>query len=395
MLSETSRGRYVFISNSTKPSPEEAESRALVPAYQYQKPCLALAQELGYEVYLGVNRNRPEELRHEMGIQLYDSHTYRSLTDIRSNATAFRNFLNLLRKGDFKVIHCNTPIGGVIGRLGGLLMGVDKVIYTAHGFHFYEGAPLFNRTVLKAAERVLARCTDAIITMNEEDYRAAQQFKLRKKGKAYFVHGVGLKVDRFAQKTVDREAYRRKLGFSEEDLLLIAAGDLIKRKNYETSIRALAQSEVRNAHLLVCGMGPEQAALEELTEQLGLKGCVHFLGFRSDMKELLEVSDILLFSSRQEGMPRSMMEAMATGLPCLASRIRGNVDILEEGKGGYLYHPDDVQGFAAGIEQLAQNPELRREMGAINQTKIQPFDEANVKQELAAIYREVLGQEVL
>lgn len=393
MLEESSRGRYVFISNSTKPTPEEAESRAAIPAYQYQKPCLALAQELGYEVYLGVNRNRPEELYHEMGVQLYDSHTYRSLTDIRSNAIALRELVRLLRKGNFKAIHCNTPIGGVVGRLGGLLMGVDKVVYTAHGFHFYAGAPLFNRTVLKTAERVLARCTDAIITMNEEDYRAAQQFKLRKKGKVYFVHGVGLDTARFAQKTVNREEYRERLGFSANDLLLIAAGDLVKRKNYEASIHALALSRTPQAQLLICGIGPEKTALEELTARLGLQDRVHFLGFRSDMKELLEVSDILLFSSRQEGMPRSMMEAMASGLPCLASRIRGNVDLLAEGKGGFLYHPDDTEGFADGITKLAQSPKLRQGMGLFNQEKIKPFDETNVKRELAMIYQEVLGQE--
>ena len=174
---------YVFLANSTKPTSEKSKSRDGVKLSNVNRPCLQAALDMGYDVYLGVNRENPEELACELPVKLYDSHTYRSLTAWRDNLLAYRNLCKVMEEGEIRVIHCNTPIGGMVGRLCGRKYKADKVIYTAHGFHFYQGAPLFHRTVLKWAERVMAHYTDAIITMNQEDYEAAKKFKLKKGGK--------------------------------------------------------------------------------------------------------------------------------------------------------------------------------------------------------------------
>lgn len=382
--------KYVFISNSSMPSVQEYNSRKPIITSNVHKPSLEIAKEMNYEVYLGVNRKEPEGIPNELNVHLYDSHTYRSLFDVKSNYIALRNLMTLLKKEDVDVIHCNTPVGGVIGRLGGNLARTRKIIYTAHGFHFYKGAPFFNKTVLKLAEKIMARYTDAIITMNEEDFVAAKKFRLRNNGKIYYVPGVGIDTEEFFEIKVDKKKYRKKFCLSEDDIVLISSGDLINRKNFETAIRAISSVQKSNIHLLICGEGPEKETLQKLSKELGIENQIHFLGFREDLKYLLTISDIFLFTSKQEGLPRSLMEAMAVGLPCIVSKIRGNVDLIVDGYGGYLLDPLDFEGFAKAINILASDKATCRLMKTYNLKKIKDYDTKNVKKILKKIYNEVI-----
>ncbi|MFC3748199.1 glycosyltransferase family 4 protein [Paenibacillus sp. GCM10012306] len=383
--------KYVFLSNSPKPSSEEQNSRDKIELTNVSRPCLEAALNLGYDVYFGVNRSKPENLTCELDIHLYDSHTYRSLLDFKSNFIAYSNLMKLLKSGEFEVIHCNTPIGGVIGRLCGKHAKIKKVIYTAHGFHFYKGAPLINRTVFKWAEQIMARYTDAIITMNREDYEAAQKFKLRNKKKVYYLPGVGIDTKAYKDIRIDKDMLRQSLDLKDSDTVLISMGDLIKRKNYESSIKAVAKSNNNNIHFLICGVGPELENLKNLCKKLNVEQQIHFLGFRKDVKELLQIADIFLFTTFQEGLPRSMMEAMASGLPCIASRIRGNVDLIEEMKGGYLRAPDDIEGISKCINSLVNDTGLRNRMAVSNLETIKQFDIEHVKAMIQKIYIDILG----
>lgn len=382
---------YVFLANSTKPSEADRNSRNAIKLSNVSRPCLAAALDMGYDVYYGVNRANPETLEVELPIHLYESHTYRSITALKDNWTAYRNLCKVMEKGDIQAVHCNTPVGGMIGRLCGRKYKADKVIYTAHGFHFYKGAPLFNRTILKWAEKIMARWTDAIITMNQEDYEAAKKFKLRKGGKVYLVHGVGITLKDFKGLESVREGKRTELGLREQDVVLISMGDLVARKNYEAAIRAVAMAKNPDLHYLICGKGPLMGELQALAKGLGVEQQVHFLGFRKDVRELLRAADIFLFTTRQEGLPRSLMEAMASGLPCVVSNIRGNVDLVEDGVNGYLYSSEDAAGFARGITELACDKQKRVEMAQRNLDKIKQYDVAVVEQEIRAIYEEVLS----
>lgn len=381
---------YVFIGNSSKPSMEKNNSREPVKPGNVSIPCIEAALNLGYEVYLGTNRYKPEELECSYPVHLYDSHTYRSITAFSDNMIAFQNLSNVVKKGNIEVIHCNTPVGGMIGRLVGKRYHIKKVIYTAHGFHFYKGAPLFNRTILKFAEQIMAHWTDAIITMNEEDYQSALRFKLRKGGKVYKVHGVGITLEDFQNICVDKSVKCAELGLKDTDVICISAGDLVQRKNYEVAIKALSKAKNENIHYLICGVGPEKENLEKLAADKGILNRIHFLGFRNDVKELMKISDIFLFTTLQEGMPRSMMEAMACGLPCIASKIRGNVDLLDERKGGYLRAVTDILGFADCLDKLADDEKLRRQMREYNLEVIKQYDIEVVKKEIRNIYQEVL-----
>ena len=381
---------YVFVSNSTKPSAEAAESREALSPSNVSRPCLKAALELGYNVVLGVNRNRPEEIACDLPVKLYDSHTYRSLFAFSDNRIAYRNLSRIIRKENVEVIHCNTPVGGVIGRLCGKRYRVKKVIYTAHGFHFYKGAPLVNRTVFKWAEQIMAHWTDVIITMNQEDYEAAKKFRLRKGGKVYKVHGVGIDLASFENVLVNRSAKRAELGLKDTDVLCISAGDLVPRKDYGTALRAIANIKAPNLHYLICGVGPEEERLKGMTKALGIEDRVHFAGFRTDMKELLKTADIFLFSSLQEGLSRSLMEAMASGLPVVVSKIRGNVDLIRNKDGGFLFAPKNAKACAAAIRHLLKNPSLCGKMGERNLQTVRQYDTSVVEKEIRDIYLETL-----
>lgn len=381
---------YVFLSNSSKPSKEEQMSRKNVKLTNVNKPCLKTALDMGYEVWLGINRESPENLECELPVHLYDSHTYRSIFNLKDNIIAYKNLMKILKKNNIEVIHCNTPIGGVIGRFCGKRAGIKKVIYTAHGFHFYKGAPLINRTFFKWAEMFMSHWTDAIITMNKEDYEAAKMFRLKKGGKVYYTPGVGIDSEIYRDTIVDKNQLRTILGLHENDIVCISMGDLIVRKNYGIAIKAIAKCKNNKIHYLICGTGPELESLQKLAKEQGVESRIHFLGFRTDIKELLKISDIFLFTTLQEGMPRSMMEAMSSGLPCIASKIRGNIDLLEDGKGGYLVEVDNDYQISCKLNELANNPELRMKMSQENLERIKRFDVKEVEKIIYNIYSDIL-----
>lgn len=381
---------YVFLSNSTKPTEEQNNSRDPIRLTNVSRPCLQAALEMGYEVFFGENRANPEELEVELPVHVYDSHTYRSITAFSDNKVALSNLSHILENNNIEVIHCNTPVGGLVGRLCGKKYKVKKVIYTVHGFHFYKGAPLINRTVYKLAERIMARWTDVIITMNQEDFEAAQKFKLRKGGRVYKVHGVGIDLSDYEGIRVKKTLKRKELGLTDTDVVCISAGDIVPRKNYGVAIKAIAQVKNDHLHYLICGVGSEKQKMEALAAELGIADKVHFLGFRKDIKELMNISDIFLFTTLQEGLPRSMMEAMASGLPCVASKIRGNTDLIENNVGGYLCDPDDVRTFADVLAKLVSNEALRANMAKTNLEVIKQYDVHIVENEIRDIYREAI-----
>ncbi|SHI81784.1 Glycosyltransferase involved in cell wall bisynthesis [Dethiosulfatibacter aminovorans DSM 17477] len=352
-------------------------------------PSIEASQGLGYEFHFAANCTGAVDDAAKYNITIHHIDLFRNPFN-PGNIEAYKQMLTLIEDEGFDVIHCNTPIGGVLGRLCGKKAKVSKIIYTAHGFHFYKGAPLVNRTLFKWAEMRMAHYTDALITMNNEDYTAAQKFKLRNNGNIYFVPGVGVDTKQYRIASADGAGLKNSLGLTGKDIILIAMGDLIARKNYRASIKAIAKAGNRNLQFLICGNGPDLDSLKGLAREMNVENQIHFLGFRTDIRELLTIADIFLFSSYQEGLPRSMMEAMSAGLPCISSEVRGNVDLIENGKGGYLYKPDDIEGFAGAINLLAEDKELRRKMGDSNLETIKRFDIENVKKEMKKIYEREL-----
>lgn len=327
-----------------------------------------------------------DELKY--GIKIHQVNINRSPYSLE-NIKALKEIKKIIKDNNIEVIHCNTPTGGILGRLAGKKCKVKKVIYQAHGFHFFKGASKKNWLVYYPVEKWLAKYTDALITINKEDFElASKKFRLRNNGKVYYVAGVGIDTKEYLSDGKLRDEKRAELNLKASDIALISMGDLIERKNYDTAVRAVAETKNKNIHYFICGRGPEEEKLKALCNSLNIENQVHFLGFRSDIKELLNASDIFLFTTKQEGLPRSMMEAMASGLPCIASKIRGNTDLLENTDGGYLCESTDYKDFAEKINILANDKQMRENAGKSNLITIQKFSTDTVSKEIKEIYSE-------
>ena len=364
----------VFVSNSNVPKDEVYNQKGNYKLNNVELPIIKATTKMGYNFILGVNRKYPEKLKSPYNIKFYNSNTYRNIFDFKANYKAYQNLNEVIKNNNVEIIHCNTPIGGVIGRLCGKKNKIKKVIYTAHGFHFYKGAPFINNTIFKLAEKILARHTDAIITMNKEDYESAKKFRLKNNGKVYFVHGVGIDSDQFQNVEVDEENIRSNLGLKMDDTVLISVGDLVKGKNNAEAIEAIAKCKNKKLHYLVCGEGPEKENLVNLSEKLNISDQVHFIGFRTDIKELLKIANIFIFTTKREGLPRSLMEAMASGTPCIVSNVRGNVDLIKDDYNGLIYSSGNIGELTEKIKFLSKNKKIQNKFKENNLKEIQKYD---------------------
>ena len=383
---------YLFVANSTKPTEEKASSIDPVTIDTFGLAAVKAANDLGYKLFYGLNRNCPEK-QHctNFDVTFYDQHTYRDIFAWKDNLQAYRNLCCMLQQHpEIEFIHCNTPIGGVVGRLCGHKFK-KKVIYTAHGFHFFKGAPLINWLLFYPIERFLAHWTDALITINDEDFKLAKKFNLHKDGKVYYIPGVGIELKKYKSDNVTKDAVRTELGLKNDDVAVFSMGDLVRRKNYEPAIRAIGEANNPSLHLFICGNGVDRERLEIITKELSLDDQVHFLGHRKDIIRLLSGADIFLLSSKQEGLPRSLMEGMAMGLPCVASKIRGNTDLIKDGKGGFLCEINDAKDYAEKLNILARSREMRLRMGVINKEEIKKFNIDSICNRMLEIYKEVLN----
>ncbi|MBR2422174.1 MAG: glycosyltransferase family 4 protein [Oscillospiraceae bacterium] len=306
------------------------------------------------------------------------------------NLKAYRQLKELLDRERYDIIHCHTPMGGVIARLaaGSARNKGTKVLYTAHGFHFYDGAPLVNWLLYYPVERLLSHRTDLLLTMNGEDHRRAQTFHARR---TEMVNGVGIDLSRFTEASPEqRSAVRRELGLEDGDIFAFTVGNVIPRKNQAVLIRAAKELNNPRFHLFIAGDGPLEPELKALAKELGIENQVHLLGFRRDVCRLSSAADIFLFSSRQEGLSVSVMEAMACGLPIVASAIRGNTDLIDPGQGGFLVAPDDAEGFADAIQKILADAGIREQMKRYNLEKIRNYSSQAVLQQMARLYASVM-----
>lgn len=300
-----------------------------------------------------------------------------------NNIEAYKKLKKVVNEGNFDLVHCHTPIAAMITRLvcrkfrkKGL-----KVFYTAHGFHFYKNAPLKNWLFYYPVEKMCSRWTDVLITINKEDYAFAQ--KKMKAKRVEYVPGVGIDLEKFGTITIDRNAKREELGIPAEATLLLSVGELNQNKNHETVIRAISGMDV---YYIIAGQGDLKAHLVKVAAEVGMADRVKLLGYRADVNELYAVADLFVFPSFREGLSVSLMEAMASGLPVICGRIRGNVDLIENEMGGYLCKPDDINAYVKAIAKLSKDLNLRITMSCENSKTITQFDIVRINGIMMKIY---------
>ena len=364
---------------------------------QFLQNDIKILQSEGYSVDIATNTenfgmidsNIIEEFKSKLkdnDINLYQVDFSRNAFDISAHINTYNTIKSILDNGKYQIMHVHTPIAGAIARVAARKNDV-KVLYTAHGFHFYKGAPFINWALYYPVEKMCSAFTDTLITINSEDYERANK-KMNSKCVEY-IPGIGINTSKIY--TLDSETMRGKqveLNLDTNAINLFSVGELNKNKNHQIVINAISQINDKNIHYYIAGKGLEKDNLIELADKLKIADRIHFLGFRTDVKELYQLFDIFVFPSFREGLSVSLMEAMASRLPCAVSNIRGNVDLIDE-KGGCLFLPNEVSQCKEAIEKLISLDMC--EIGRYNAEKVKRFDEKVVQNRMKEIYKNTLS----
>ena len=386
---------------------------------QFNIDNIKILQDLGYQVDVACcwqdddSALSPEAMKErrkkldDLGCRVIETASLRKIFNISELSKAYKQLKNEVEKNQYQIVHTQSPIGGVICRLAcrkaRKLYGT-KVIYAAHGFHFFKGAPLKNRLIFYNVEKYCSKFTDLLITINKEDYDNAKKFKAKQ---VAYIPGAGVDTHKFVASDDARTKVRRELGIDDDTIVLLSVGELIHRKNHAEVLRALKimkdngtlltpDSDVRvqpkyKIKYLIAGRGKIQNELEETIKHLGLQDYVQLLGFRRDVADVFAASDIYVFPSHQEGLPVALMEAMSVGMPVVCSRIRGNTDLISDGEGGYLFDSRNAKSLVAALNKaLVDNETKRAQMGEINVETMREFDKEKVNEVMKQLYEQLV-----
>lgn len=354
----------------------------------FEKKNIEILKSMGYEIHCASNFElKDTDKVSDIDIIKHQIDFARSPFSF-SNIIAYNQLKKLFQKVKFNLVHCHTPVAGFIGRFVAKKYRKEgaKIFYTAHGFHFYTGASLKNWLLFYPAEWVCSWWTDVQITINTEDYqRVKKRFHAKQ---IVYVPGIGIDTNQFERKNIDVEVKRRELNLKKNDFMLLSVGELNCNKNHAVIIKALSELKNNNVHYYIAGNGEMEDSLRELAVRKGIEKQVHLLGYREDIVELLQVTDVYLLPSIREGLNVSLMEAMSCSLPCICSDIRGNRDLIVEEKGGYRVKSTDIFMWKAIIEKLLINKCEMKKFGEFNRQRIQLFSSEIVTEKMKKIYIE-------
>ena len=321
---------------------------------------IKLLLELGYTVTLAANFNAEEDssppgklqrFRQEMeekGCRVVHIDFSRKLSNIRKQFRSYRQ-IRALAAEKYDLVHCHSPICAALTRLvfrNQRKLGT-KVIYTAHGFHFFRGAPVKNWLLYFPVEWACARWTDILNTINREDYERAKRWL--KAGKIVYLPGVGIDLEKFKPEKSSRQAVRMQLGIKENEKMLLSVGELSRGKNLGNVIKALWRLNDSSVRYIICGQGTCEKRWKDLAARLGIADQVIFLGYQENISEICQGADLFIFPSLREGLPMALLEAIATKTPVICSNIRGNRELVREKE--FLFNPQNVKAITQCIRK--------------------------------------------
>lgn len=351
----------------------------------FHLPYLELFKSRGYEVHVCARNDfeNKEDCVIPFCDKFYDL-PFERFPLKKENIKNYKKLKQIIDDNRYDIIHCHTPVGGALTRLAAKKSREkgSRVVYTAHGFHFFKGAPIINWLLYYPIEKMMANYTDALITINNEDYQIAQKFKAKE---IYKINGVGIDINKVTY--IENHSIRKDLNIPDDATILLSVGELNKNKNHKTVIKALSIKNNPDIHYLICGIGHLETSLKEEVKRRGLEGNVHFLGYRRDIPTICNESDVFVFPSFREGLSLSLMEAMASGLPIIATDIRGNTDLIDVEKGGFLIKPKDINTLNEFINDLHQNNKKRERFAFYNINKIEKYSIKNVLKDIEKVYK--------
>lgn len=355
---------------------------------EFHLPYLKMIKDMGWETAVASKNDYedPNDLNIPNCDAYYDIPFARNPLK-PANIRAYRMLKKVIDEGNYDIIHTHTPVGAILTRLAARAARKKgtKVIYTAHGFHFFKGAPLLNWLIYFPAEWICSFMTDVLITINKEDYAFAQKHMHAKK--IAYVPGVGVDISRFGIYGDCRSEKRRELGIEESDFVLLSVAELTKNKNHDMVLQALAKLNQKDIKFVCAGRGEQMEAVKARIKELGLDGQVLMLGYRNDVGKLYGMADAFMFPSFREGLSVSLMEAMASGLPSIVSEIRGNTDLITDGVEG-IYTPLTADDIAQSILKLYNDPDLCAKCAAAAREKVKQFGAEPIHEAVKGIYLE-------
>ena len=342
---------------------------------QFNMNNIKLLQDLGYEVHVACNFefgstisnekiNKLKETLTNMNVKYYHIPVPRKISDFSNLYLSYKKTLKLMNENKYNLIHCHSPIGGIICRIANKHCknySNARMIYTAHGFHFFKGNNPIKNFIFKNIERYGARFTDTLITINKEDYNSAKKFKLKKNGKVEYVPGIGIDLDKINAIEGNKDDLCKELNIPTDSILLLSVGELNQNKNHIVVIEQLDKLP-DNVHYIICGQGILKEEYESLAKEHNVQHRLHLLGYRDDVLKIMKSCDVFVFPSKREGLSVALMEAMACKLICVASRIRGNVDL--ENNNIYYFEKENVQQLndviMKAINKRSENVDLKQ-----------------------------------
>ena len=415
---------------------------ACVPSMigQFNMANIELLQKLGCQVGVACdfkdrtvwNKERVYKFLNQLkekGISFYQIDFTRSAWKISRHFRAYKQLKKLIQKESYEMIHCHTPVAAAIARIAAHQTG-KKVIYTAHGFHFFQGAPLKNWMLYYPVEKFLSRWTDCLITINKEDYKRAKKKFYAKRTE--YVPGVGVDTQKFSipdenleikewkksmiadsslvqdyekvnyllqecnkeesnYRTI-RQEKRKELGFKEDDFVIVSVGELNANKNHRVIIEAVKRLNDKKLKYIICGIGELKEELEEFIKKEKLEEQVFLLGYREDIREILWAGDLFAFPSKREGLSVALMEAMASGIPCIASDIRGNRDLFGKEEKKYLVTADNLEAWKKEICYFIKHHKEKIQTMQERSKKMNVFSIQKITKKMKKIYKTVLEQ---
>lgn len=357
---------------------------------QFHLPHMQHLQEQGWEVHVAAHDN----LAVKNGLQLRYCDKFIETPFSRSpkspdNLKAYQQLKKLLAEERYDIILCNTPMGGIVTRLAAKKTRKQgtRVIYMAHGFHFYKGSSSKSWMIFYPIEKFMAKKCDLLITVNKEDYALAQK-KFSKRTEVAHIHGVGVDEKRYHPVTPEEQLVMRQAeGLTAEDFVILCTGELNENKNQKTLISATAQlkDKIPNLKVLLAGNGPKEQELHDQIRDEGLENTVKLLGYRTDLEKVVPSVDLVVSCSKREGMPLNIIEAMLCKKPVIASHNRGHDELIQDTVNGDLFAASDVASLSEKILKLVQTPELKSQFGISGFTSAQPYTVSSVLLELYAL----------
>ena len=355
---------------------------------QFEMNNVRLLQERGYEVHYASNFDMPSygdnnDRLKGTGIRCHQIAFAREPWNLQ-NMSAVRELAALIRREGVSLLHCHTPMGAACARVAAARTGLRNVIYTAHGFHFFDGAPKKNWLIYYPVEKFLSRYTDSLLLINREDYaRARKKFSARHTD---LLPGVGIDIGAVQRGSAESKGLREELGILPGQRVLLTAGEMIPRKNQALLLEVLRRLNHPTLTLIILGHGKLQDELKAKARVLGVEAQVIFPGYRTDVFRFYGIADLFLFPSLQEGLPVAVMEAMAAGLPVVASGVRGNRDLILPGKGGELLSPHCATDWEKVVSILLGDCKKREAYGLYNRQRIGAFSREANETKMREIY---------